>query len=247
MSDELIRAEALSKRFALRTRRRPVLAALREALSGLDPQRELWALADASFGIDRGERVAVIGANGCGKTTLLRLIAGIFRPTRGSLTVRAEPRVLFRSGVGLTPELSVVDNILLFGAVHGIDRGTLIAKLRWILEFSELETMAYAPLKSLSLGQVRRLALSTFLEGRGDLLILDEGLDNVDEAFRRRVVERLQGAVRGDTTFLMTSHDPELLRELCGKGLWLEAGRLRQAGDLDSVLSAYQRSVRDHP
>lgn len=243
MSDFVIRGQEISKRFRLRANRRSALALARELVAGLEQARELWVLRQATFEIARGERVAVVGRNGCGKTTLLRLVAGIYRPTAGELEIAVEPRILFRSYVGFTPELPVVDNVFLFAAVHGIDRQLIVRRLRAILEFSELDTMAFVPLKNLSIGQVRRLALSTFCESTGDLLILDEALDNVDSSFRKRVIDRFHGMLRHDRTLLMTSHDPELLKEFCDQAIWIDRGRIARQDRLDRVLEAYGQAT----
>lgn len=243
MRTAAIRASGVGKRFRLRINRRSVLAAAQDLVAGVEQARELWVLRDLSVEIARGARVALVGGNGCGKTTLLRLIAGIYRPTRGRLEVRVEPRILFRSYVGFTPELPVVDNVFLFAAVHGIERQLARARLRAILEFGELESKALVPLKNLSVGQVRRLALSTFCESTGDLLILDEALDNIDAAFRSRVIDRFHRLLTPSRTLLMTSHDPELLQEFCEHGLWIEDGRIALYDRLEPVLSAYSRGT----
>jgi ABC-type polysaccharide/polyol phosphate transport system ATPase subunit len=187
--------------------------------------------------------VAVVGRNGCGKTTLLRLVAGIYQPTSGELTVLGKPRILFRSYVGFAPELPVVDNVFLFGAVHGIERHVLVEHLRAILEFSELEPLAFLPLKNLSVGQVRRLALTTFVESTSQFIILDEALDNVDADFKRRVMERLRDRLNPEKTLLMTSHDADLLTYFCNQAIWIDQAAVRMQGSVAEVMAAYAKDL----
>ena len=243
MSAMLALAQGLGKRFRIRVVRRSPLATLREGFSGTATHRDLWVLRDVSLRLERGDRLAVIGGNGCGKTTLLRMMAGIYRPSRGHLVIHGEPRILFRSGIGFTPELSVIDNAFLFGAVHGIERSVLRGQVEAALEFSELRELAHGPLKNLSVGQLRRLALSVFAESRGNFLMLDEALDNVDLEFRRRFEARFAQLLDPGKTFVMTSHDSDLLARFCRTAIWLADGTVHMAGPVEEVLRCYSECV----
>lgn len=234
MSEAIVDARGLGKRFP-RPGARPRLP-----FPGARAGRRLWLFRDVSFQLARGDSVALVGRNGCGKTTLLRLLTGIYRPDEGSLRVAADPRVLFRSSVGLADELTVRDNALLFGAVHGVPRARIRGRVDAILERAELTHLRDAPLKHLSMGQVRRLALEVFLEGDVGFLVLDEALDHLDEAHHGQVEARIRELVAGGTTLIMTSHRRDLLLRLCSRALWIDRGALAGDGDIRSVLAAYE-------
>ncbi len=239
MREALALAAGIGKVFRIRTARGSPMTAVRDALRGRPVHRDLWVLRDLSLRVDRGDRLAIIGRNGCGNTTLLRLLAGIYRPSCGDLVVSAEPRILFRSYVGFTPDLPVIDNVFLFGAMHGVEQSLLRSEIEAVLEFSDLQGLAYGPLKNLSVGQIRRLALSIFSTCTNGFLMLDEALDHVDREFRRRLEKRLGQVLTPDKTLLMTSHDPDLLARLCSKAIWLANGSVHMVGEVDRVLRCY--------
>src|SRR5207248_11231471 len=141
---------------------------------GKSLRREHWVLKDVTFEINSGEKVALVGRNGSGKTTLLRILVRIYRKSSGTLLVTGDPRPLFALPAGMWHELSVVDNIYLFGALHGISRSILAPLERSLLERTELVHLAHNPLRDLSDGQVQRLALAVFSESSSEFLILDE-------------------------------------------------------------------------
>jgi ABC-2 type transport system ATP-binding protein/lipopolysaccharide transport system ATP-binding protein len=203
-------------------------------------RRERWALRDLTFTIAQGEKLALVGRNGCGKTTLLRLISGIYRPTSGRLEVGGVPATLLDCSSGFLRELSVVDNIYLFGALHGIDRAALAPCERRVLEQAELLPLAEAPLKDLSLGQVQRLGLSTFSHTRSDFLVLDEVIANLDPGFLQKIEGFFAAIADSDRTVIMTSHDASFLRRYCSTALWLEDGRIRRKGPFREVIDEYE-------
>jgi len=235
------RVDRLSKRFLVFRARSTALRALRAALRGDSLKREHWVLRDITFEIDRGEKLALLGKNGSGKTTLLRILTGIYRQTSGTLVMRGTPRALLSCEAGFVRELPVVDNLYLFGAIHGIGRRVLEPRERAVLEAAGLEQLAYAPLRELSTGQVRRLALSVFSYVASDFVVLDEVLANVDRGFVRQS-ELFRSLAAADKTVVMTSHDASFLREYCRTALWLEGGRIRALGPIDEVIDDYERS-----
>lgn len=236
-----VRAERLSKRFMVLQSRRTTLRAVTALARGQALKREHWVLRDVSFEIERGEKLALLGRNGSGKTTLLRLIAGIYAPTSGRLTVADEPRALFNCEVGFHAELHVVDNLYLFGAIHGIRRRHLAPRERLVLEQAGLEHLAYALMKDLSPGQLQRLALATFAQTDSDFLILDEVLGNVDHSFAREADAYFAGLAQSEKTLIMTSHDVAFLARYCRRALWLEGGAVRMHGPFDEVAREYER------
>jgi ABC-2 type transport system ATP-binding protein len=242
-----VRAEHLSKRFHLLKSRRTAFGTIRALARGESLRREHWVLKDVTFDIDRGDKVALVGRNGSGKTTLLRIVSGIYRTTSGRLYIAESPRPLFSCIAGLRYEFSVVDNIYLFGALHGIARSRLEPMERSLLERIELSHLAYGPLKDVSVGQAQRLALAVFAETQSDFLILDEvaaNTGNVDHGFRLELEKYFGAIARSEKTLLMTSHDASLLRRHCQKAIWLEAGELRRFGPVDDVVDEYEESFK---
>lgn len=232
----------LSKRFLVLKSQKSLLRVLRAWASGGSLRREHWVLRDVTFEIEKGEKVALVGKNGSGKTTLLRILAGIFQQTSGALAVDQSPAALFSCSIGFLRDLPVVDNIYLFGAVHGIDRSTMAQKQEAILEMAEVDHLAYSPLKELSLGQVQRLALSIFSQAPNEFLIFDEVLANVDHGFMRKSESYFESLARSGRTLILTSHDSSFLRRYCERAIWLDGGRLRRSGPFEVVIDEYERS-----
>jgi ABC-2 type transport system ATP-binding protein len=232
VSAPCVRADRLSKRFSLITSKRSTLRTLLALVGGEPLQREHWVLKELTFEIQPGDKLALIGRNGSGKTTLLRILTGIYRQTAGSLVLTRRAGALLDCSSGFQRELSVLDNLYLFGALRGIGREILQPREQSILELAELEEFAHTPLKDLSLGQTRRLALSVFSQTRSDFLVFDEVLTNLDPGFRHKA-GAFFGALANSSSFLRT---------YCTKALWLEDGRLRRAGPLAEVLDEYEAS-----
>lgn len=236
-----LHARGMSKRFLLLRQEQSVFRTLAAMAGGEPLRREFWALRDIDLPMARGERVALIGRNGSGKTTFLRLACGIYAPTAGSLTVSLRPRALFRFWTGFNGDLTVVDNIYLFGAVHGIGRRHLSGKLEGILEHAGLCDLRFSFLKNLSSGQLQKLALEVFWEGEGELMIFDESLAFVDRAFAERSEARFNALAAQGTSMLVASHDMEFVRRHCTRAVWLEEGRIRMDDTAERTVEAYER------
>lgn len=245
MSGFAVRAEGIAKRFLVPHARRTMLRTVQSLLRGEALRRELWVLRGLSFEIATGERVALIGRNGCGKTTLLRLLSGIMEPSAGLLRVGEAPRPLFDTSVGFAQELSVSDNLFLFGAVHGMSRRHLQPRHDEIVRRAGIEHLMHAALKDLSVGQVQRLALTIFAETPARFLIFDEVLGNVDRGFARTAEGFFHGLAERGCTLVMTSHDAAFLRAHCERALWLEDGLIRRDGPFEEVVREYEASFDD--
>jgi ABC-type polysaccharide/polyol phosphate transport system ATPase subunit len=243
MTDLCISARGVSKRFMLVTRHRSVLRVLRALLGGQPLVREHWVLRDLSLDIRHGEKVALLGRNGAGKSTLLRILAGIYASTSGSLVLGAVPQALFSAGVGFERELTVLDNMYLFGAVHGLSRPAMRRRTETILKMADIEHLAYARLRDLSVGQVQRLAFSIFIQNESRFLIFDEALGNVDLTFARKGDAYFEALARSDKTLLMTSHDMDFLRRCCQRAVWLDGGAIRLDGPFEEVAAAYEQEL----
>jgi ABC-type polysaccharide/polyol phosphate transport system ATPase subunit len=202
-------------------------------------KRELWALRDLSFDVSEGEKLALVGKNGSGKTTLLRVLTGIYERSAGDLRIVGEPKALFKFWIGQNADLSVVDNIYLFGAVHGMGRDFLTPRLEEILDDAGIQATRFSPLRDLSLGQRQRLALAVFFQTPADFMIFDESLAYVDQGFARRCEAFFQSVADSPRTIIMTSHDHEFLRRHCRRALWLDEGAIRRDGPAAEVIDAY--------
>lgn len=247
MSVAAVRIENVAKRFMIPHTQRTTLRVLRALIRREPLRHELWALENVNLSIAPGERVALVGRNGCGKTTLLRLLSGILEPTHGTITLASPPRALFTTTIGFSTELSVADNVFLFGAIHGLVRRKLAPRQDEIIARAGITHLTHALLKDLSMGQVQRLALSVFAESDERFLVFDEVLGHVDRGFTRTTDVYFRALARSGRTLVMTSHDPAFLGAYCERAIWIDAGRVRLDGPFDDVMRAYETSFDDDP
>jgi ABC-type polysaccharide/polyol phosphate transport system ATPase subunit len=211
------------------------------------PRSEFWALREVSLAVQHGERIGIVGTNGAGKSTLLRLIARIYPPTFGTLTVRGRVAPLIEMGAGFNPELSGHDNILLNGAMLGLGRRQMERKVDQILEFTGLREFAELPLKYYSSGMYMRLAFAIATEVEPDILLIDESLGVGDAAFYTRAKERIRQLLDRSHAVIVVSHDLAALRELCTRGLHMRCGQIVDDGPIDDIIDRYKESLRDAP
>jgi ABC-2 type transport system ATP-binding protein len=197
------------------------------------------ALRGITLHLKRGDRVALVGHNGAGKSTLLRLMSGIYEPTRGTAEIRGRVAPVFDLGVGMDPEISGRENILIRGLFLGMSRKQMEERVDDIAEFTELGDFLSLPLRTYSTGMRIRLALGVVTSIDPEILLLDEGIGAVDAAFLERARGRLADLVARSGLLVFASHSEDLLRQLCDTAIWLEHGRVRAQGDLDTVLAQY--------
>jgi ABC-2 type transport system ATP-binding protein len=198
------------------------------------------ALRDITVNLEHGSRVALVGHNGAGKTTLLRLLAGIYEPTRGVAEITGRVAPVFDLGVGMDPEISGLENIMIRGLFLGMTRKQMEQRVDDIAEFTELGDFLRMPLRTYSTGMRVRLALGVVTSIDPEILLLDEGIGAVDAAFLEKSKKRLADLVERSGLLVFASHSDELLRELCDTAIWMEHGRVKQQGDLEEVLRAYK-------
>jgi ABC-type polysaccharide/polyol phosphate transport system ATPase subunit len=203
------------------------------------PSSEFWALRDMTLTITHGERVAIVGGNGAGKSTLLRLLARIYPPTFGQVSIRGSVAPLIEMGAGFNPELSGNDNIVLNGAMLGFPRSEMLSKLDRIHDFTGLREFADMPLKYYSSGMYMRLAFAIATEVNPEILLVDESLGVGDAAFQERAKARIRNLLDRSKVVILVSHDLDTLRELCTRGLWIQQGRLVADGPVDAVIDRY--------
>jgi ABC-type polysaccharide/polyol phosphate transport system ATPase subunit len=190
-----------------------------------------------------GESVALVGANGSGKSTALRLIAGIYPPTTGSILTRGRLVAVIELGTTFQPELTGIENVELYAAALGMRRREVQASLGSILDFAGVDEFAEVPLKYYSSGMRSRLAFSIALGSEPEILLLDEVLAVGDAAFRAKCYDRLSDYAANGGTMVVVSHDMDSLPELCSRAVWLDGGRARLDGPVDAVVEAYLHSI----
>ena len=205
--------------------------------------QEFLALKDVSFSVKRGEAWGLVGTNGSGKSTLLKLICGILKPYKGSVTVRGTVAPLIELGAGFDGELTATENIYLNGAVLGYSKEFMDAHFQEIVDFAELWDFMNMPIKNYSSGMSARLGFSIATIVRPDILIVDEVLAVGDAAFQEKCQKRMQEMLAGGTTLLFVSHTMQTVRELCDHALWINKGVVQMQGKVEPVCNAYMESL----
>lgn len=204
---------------------------------------EFWALKDVSFKIEKGDRVGVMGFNGAGKSTLLKTIAGVLKPTMGSVKVAGTIAPMLELGAGFDPNYSGAENIYLYGATMGFSRKFIDEKYDEIVEFSELKEFINAPLKSYSSGMKSRLGFAIATAVKPDVLILDEVLSVGDAAFKEKSEQRILDMMEDGVTVLYVSHSTDRIRKLCNKAIILTKGQVVAHGEVNEICDMYTEMV----
>lgn len=202
-----------------------------------------WALSDVSFDVERGDVVGIIGRNGAGKSTILKLISGLFKPTDGTIITNGRIVPMLELGSGFDPELTGRENIYLNGAILGYTEEFLKNQYEDILEFSELREFIDRPIKTYSSGMMMRLAFSVATIVRPEILIVDEILAVGDDAFQKKSHAKMMELMHGGATVLYVSHNLTQVRDLCNKAIWLDRGKVLMQGETQLVCDAYQNSI----
>ena len=200
---------------------------------------EFWALRNISFSVNKGESCALIGANGSGKSTMLKIISGILTPTKGSVEVNGSIAPLIELGAGFDPELTGRENIFLNGAILGYSKKLMMEKYDEIIDFSELRDFIDVPVKNYSSGMIARLGFSIATMVKPDILVVDEILAVGDQAFQDKCHKRLEYMMNNGTTVLLVSHSAPDIKRICQKVVWIDRSNLRFVGDVDEALSLY--------
>ncbi|WP_040787848.1 galactan export ABC transporter ATP-binding subunit Wzt/RfbE [Nocardia paucivorans] len=198
------------------------------------------ALRDITLSLKEGDRVGLVGHNGAGKSTLLRLLSGIYEPSRGSARIRGRVAPVFDLGVGMDPEISGYENIIIRGLFLGQTRKQMLAKIDEIADFTELGEYLSMPLRTYSTGMRVRLAMGVVTSIDPEILLLDEGIGAVDAEFMKKARLRLQELVARSGILVFASHSNEFLAQLCDTALWVDHGRIRLQGGIEEVVRAYE-------
>lgn len=197
------------------------------------------ALDDISFNIRKGETLGVVGRNGCGKTTLLRVLANIYAADKGTVQWNCHTVSLLSLSVGFDEELSGKDNAVIGGMFLGARKREILAKLCEITDFSELGDFIDKPVKTYSAGMRLRLGFSVALHVHPDVLLIDEVLAVGDGRFKEKAERAMVNKIRTNQTVVLVSHSLGQVEQLCDRTLWLERGRMRMVGNTSEVLTKY--------
>lgn len=209
------------------------------ALQGKLNYEEFTALNHVSLSVEKGETLGLIGRNGAGKSTMLKVISGILKPTEGAVICRGNIVPMLELGSGFDMELTGRENIFLNGAILGYSEEFLKSKYDEIVAFSELGQFIEIPIRNYSSGMLARLAFSVASVVEPEILIVDEILSVGDTQFQEKSRRRMMELMSGGTTVLFVSHDLDQIREMCRRVVWLEHGQIRMFGEAKEVCDAY--------
>jgi len=215
--------------------------------SSVNPIMEVRALRDVCLHIGEGERVGIIGHNGAGKSTILKLLAGIYPPTEGRRSVEGQISSLFEIALGFESDASGWENIMYRGYLQGETPATIKTKMQGIADFSELGDFLNMPVRYYSAGMLVRLAFSIATAIEPEILLVDEVLSVGDMAFRQKAQQRMREMMDRARFIVMVSHDLISLAQFCTRGIWMDHGAVRMDGPMDQVIGAYTESVSRPP
>jgi ABC-type polysaccharide/polyol phosphate transport system ATPase subunit len=209
----------------------------------LQPDEVLEALRDVSFTVEAGRTFGIIGRNGSGKSTMLKLIAGIGKPTRGQLRVNGRVSALIELGAGFHPEISGRENVFINGMMLGLSRRTIAERFDEIVAFAELESFIDAPVKTYSSGMYMRLGFAVAINVDPDVLLVDEVLAVGDQAFTNKCLDKFDELRRDGRTIVLVTHSLDMVTRFCEEALWLDHGVVRSQGAPPQVIDAYLTAV----
>lgn len=201
--------------------------------------KESWVLNGISFEVKKGEAVGLIGRNGCGKSTTLKLLTKIIYPDRGSIQIKGRVSSLLELGAGFHPDLSGYENIYLNAAVFGLTRKEIDQRVDEIIRFSELKEFINNPIRTYSSGMYMKLAFSVAINVNADILLIDEILGVGDVSFQKKCFERLMEIKKSGTTIVIVSHSTDQIERICDRSLWISDGVIKQQGDPKEVHKNY--------
>ena len=241
--EAIIKVEIVSIKFNLSTERfdtfkEYVIKSLKNQVS----YEEFWALKNVSFEVYRGDSLGLVGLNGSGKSTMLKTIAGVLKPTEGKVTVNGGVAPLIELGAGFDLDLTARENVYLNGAILGHSREVMEQHYEDIVEFSELREFMDVPVKNYSSGMVSRLAFAIATIGTPDILIVDEVLSVGDFRFQKKCEERIHAMMDKGTTILFVSHSIDQVKSICNKIVWLEKGHVKRFGNAEEICEEYRNS-----
>src|SRR5437762_7189282 len=242
---ELVNVTKVYRRYA----RKKQFATLKSALlkgsliQDLQPDEKFPALQGVSFAVAAGQTYGIIGRNGSGKSTALKLVAGITKPTSGTVNVVGRISALIELGAGFHPEISGRENVFINGIMLGLSKREVARRFDEIVEFAELKDFIDAPVKTYSSGMYMRLGFAVAIHVNPDVLLVDEVLAVGDEGFTHKCLDKFAEFRRRGRTILLVTHSLSLVERFCDEALWLDSGRAQASGDPKRVVGAYLTAV----
>src|SRR5947209_8614909 len=242
---EVAHVSKIYRRYAQRKQFATLKSALlsRSLISDLKPDQTFSALKDVSFTVTGGRTFGIIGSNGSGKSTMLKLVAGITKPTSGSVKVHGRVSALIELGAGFHPEISGRENVFINGIMLGLSKREVARRFDEIVEFAELQDFIDAPVKTYSAGMYMRLGFAVAIHVNPDVLLVDEVLAVGDEGFTHKCLDKFSHFRRRGKTILLVTHALNLVERFCDEALWLDEGIVRAHGDPRRVVDAYLTAV----
>lgn len=204
-----------------------------------------WALQDISFTLAHGESLGIVGHNGAGKSSLLKIISGIITPTKGTVYTNGVIAPMIELGGGLDVNMSAKQNIFFLGSMHGFSKKYIENRYEDIIRFAELEDFADVPVKKFSSGMAAKLSFSLAMLVNPDIVIADEALAVGDMNFSVKCEKRLQEIIELGATILIVSHSQEQIKKICKYGMWLDHGKMMMYGYAEEVCEAYNKFMMD--
>jgi len=244
MRDRVVECRKLSKKFRWYERHDMLKSTVAHLWQRPKQVWEWYVLKDVDLEIRHGERVGIIGRNGCGKTTLLKLLTGIYTPTSGSIKIFTGRKLaLIELGVGFYPDLTGRENIRLNWVFNGLARKELKRCFDDIVEFANIKDFLDTPLKYYSSGMTARLGFSIVAHAKPELLIVDEILAVGDIEFQQRCYEKIAELCREGVTLILVSHNINDVEKMCSRALWLDGGGFRYDGEVNEAVKQYKQAV----
>ena len=205
---------------------------------------EFTALNNVSFDVKKGEVFGIIGLNGCGKSTILKIISGIYSPSKGSVKVNGSIAPLIELGAGFDMDLTARENIYLNGSVLGYSKNYIDSKFDEIVDFTELHQFIDVPMKNYSSGMVARIGFAIATITDPDILIVDEILSVGDFLFQQKCEQRINELMKNGTTILIVSHSIDQIKRLCNRVMWLKAGQVVKIGETQEICNEYSHTTK---
>lgn len=247
MTEVAIRARGLGIKFRRNRRgRRNIRDIFGRGESRMRPD-EFWAFRNVSFRVDQGEAVSVVGRNGQGKSTLLKLVAGVLKPDEGRVTVRGGVAPLIEITGGFEANLTVRENVNIVAGLHGMPRKEINRRFDSIIDFAELDKFVNTPFKHLSSGMKSRLAFAVVSELDEPILLVDEVLAVGDQTFRDKCFNRIEGMLANGKTLFFVGHSASNMKRFTQRGLYLDRGALQMDGPIQDVLKRYNSDYPKPP
>jgi len=236
----------VSKKFRIGYKKnQSVLSRLISLVSGIEPKKDIWALKNVSFNAYEGEIVGIIGENGSGKSSLLRIISEIYYMNAGYLKVNGKLISIIDLEIGLNERLTMKDNIYYCCSLFNLSNKKINEKFNSIVELSELEEFVNTKIYQFSIGMIERLIFSIAIHCDPEILLLDEAIEVGDESFKKKAAAMIKDLVKKGVTVLLVSHDLPLIIKQCDRVIWMDKGRIVKKGNPKEIVREYTQCSKN--